>query len=131
MKRFLFSVLALLFVLVLLPAMMTAVSWADGPVVGKNGMVSWDKNPAADLAGYKIFLGESPGQYTRMQDVNLTNSPDTPEASLLGFKLVDGQYYLAIEAYNDAGNHGEASDEVPFVYKASAPPKVTGVQVRP
>lgn len=68
--------------------------------------LAWDPNPEADIAGYIISYGTSSRQYTTSVDVGDTTSflfaqPDPAKV-----------YFLAVQAYNTAGQRSPFSNEV-------------------
>jgi len=74
-------------------------------------VLSWNPNTEPDLAGYKIYYGTSPTTaYTGVEDVALTDTPDTPEYTMSS--LADGTtYYFWITAYDLSGNESGFSNE--------------------
>ena len=73
--------------------------------------LAWDAPLGADIAGYIIDYGTSPGVYTRTLDVGPRTDceiSDIPGA---------WAYYFTVRAYSRAGNVSERSKE--FVYTAS------------
>lgn len=68
--------------------------------------VEWD--PSADAAGYTVYWGPNPGQYTNWQDVGdvtvatVRNLPDCIPM------------YIAVTAYNSAGESGYSNEIVDF-----------------
>ncbi len=83
--------------------------------------ISWQANTESDLAGYKIYYGMSPGTYTTILDVG--------NAVQYTFNaLIPGMtYYLAVTAYDAAGNESGYSTEVSFKVEDTVPPQITGV----
>ncbi len=79
----------------------------------------WDPNSEADLAGYVLVYGSSPGVYT--QSVTLGPGAVTHEVTGLG----SGTWYFAIRAFNTAGLHSGYSNEVQVVL--SNAPVITAV----
>jgi hypothetical protein len=68
--------------------------------------VAWDPNEDLDVAGYKVYYGTSPGNYTDSVDVG-----NVTEVRLKN--LSPGlAYYLAVTAYDRAGNESGFSDEI-------------------
>lgn len=68
--------------------------------------VSWQANSDADLAGYKVYYGETSGSYSQVIDVGNTTN-----------RVVDGlqenqDYFFAITAYDTAKNESGFSTEV-------------------
>jgi chitodextrinase len=70
--------------------------------------VAWDPVTDADLAGYRVYWGTAPGNYTQQQDVGA----GTTTLQLVG--LADcASYYVAVKARDTAGNLSAAfSNEV-------------------
>lgn len=68
-----------------------------------------DGSPIADLAGFVIYYGRSPGQYNRELDVN-----DPGRSSVTISDLEAGVWYFAASAVNDAGVESELSNEASF-----------------
>ena len=63
-----------------------------------------DGTPLTDLAGYKIYYGNSSGSYTVSVDVgNLTGA--------IISNLEPGTWCFAVTAYDTSGNESEYSDE--------------------
>ena len=69
-------------------------------------LVSWDPNTEEDLAGYKVFYGESPGQYSHT--VNVGNVTE----HLVKDLEYNTDYYFAVTAYDNANNESNFSQEV-------------------
>ncbi len=69
--------------------------------------VRWEANTESDLAGYRIHYGGARRAYVKHIDVR--------SATSIVFKLDDdGTYFLAVTAYDSAGNESYYSDEVLF-----------------
>jgi hypothetical protein len=71
--------------------------------------LSWTSNGEADLAGYKLYVGTTPGQYT------YAGSPFV--IGLMGSYTVSGlpmgqTYYFALSAFDSSGNESGLSSEV-------------------
>jgi hypothetical protein len=82
--------------------------------------LAWDPNPEADVAGYIISYGTSSRQYTTSVDVGDTTTfvfaqPDPTKV-----------YFLAVQAYNDAGLRSPFSNEVSTA-AAARPLTATGL----
>jgi hypothetical protein len=70
--------------------------------------LGWEPNTEPDLAGYKIYYGNSSRNYTRITDVK-----DKTAASLIITGLIEGQtFYFAATAYNTSGLESNYSAEV-------------------
>ncbi len=93
-------------------AIATLTSQAQAAATAK---VSWDANTEADLAGYKIYWGTVPGNYTNSISVGKVTT-------LTLSNLVAGvTYYIAATAYNSSGLESDFSNEI--VWKKPLPPK--------
>jgi len=75
-------------------------------------MLSWtapttseDGSLLDDLAGYKLYYGTMPGQYTQVVTVG---SYTTAEIDDLG----SGTYYVTVTAYDIFGNESDFSNEI-------------------
>ena len=78
------------------------------PVKAIAGSVSiaWDPNTEADLAGYKVYVGTSPGTYSQTIDVGHVTTFTISD-------LTDGEtYYVALTAYDIFANESGSSTEV-------------------
>jgi hypothetical protein len=71
--------------------------------------VNRDSSPLQDLAGYKLYYGESSGNYTTSIDVG------TPTTFTLQGLKVGHTYYIAVSAYDTAGNESVLSTELIIV----------------
>ncbi|MBN1836333.1 MAG: fibronectin type III domain-containing protein [Spirochaetales bacterium] len=70
--------------------------------------LEWDPNCESDLAGYRLYYGESSGSYTASVDVGNCTSCTLTD-------LVAGRiYYIAATAYNESGLESGYSNEVVF-----------------
>jgi hypothetical protein len=71
--------------------------------------LSWTSNTEADLAGYKVYVGTAPGQYS------YAGSPFV--IGLVGSYTLSGlpigqTYYFALSAFDSTGNESGLSTEV-------------------
>ena len=85
--------------------------------------LAWDPNPESNLAGYELYYGPAPRFYDQVVDVgNQTNYLLTvPD---------DGKtYYMAVVAYDDAGNQADFSQELSWTTLAANVPPVADIQV--
>lgn len=68
--------------------------------------ISWNHNTESDLKGYQVYYGNASGSYQCALDVGNTN-----HVTIGGF--FEGQvYYIAVTAYDYAGNESSFSREV-------------------
>ena len=92
---------------------MVSVEAIDTGGGGSNSlMLSWtapdnnaDGTPVSDLAGYKVYCGTQPGQYSQVVNVGGFTS-----AEVGGF--ASGTYYLSVTAYDIYGNESDFSNEI-------------------
>jgi hypothetical protein len=97
--------------------LLVGASWSSAGTI----TLAWDPNTEPDLAGYKIYYGTSSRQYTVTVDVgNVTRYTirDLDESRV---------YYLAVTAYDTAGNESELSDEVSGYPTDQTPPTLVAV----
>ena len=75
--------------------------------------LQWNSNSEADLAGYQVHYGTSPGAYSRSILIGLASQPQPGTTSYKLKGLVKGQkYYIAVTAYNQYGYESAYSNEV-------------------
>jgi hypothetical protein len=78
--------------------------------------VVWDRNTESDVAGYTLFYGTRPGQYTSSVDVGNNTTHTFPT-------LPPGTYYFAAQAYTAAGLKSPLSAEISTTIVPLAPPR--------
>jgi len=72
--------------------------------------VEWEANTENDLAGYKLYLGTSPGNYAPAISLSKVTEYEISELS-------DGTtYYVALTAIDSSQNESEKSDEISAVF---------------
>jgi len=67
--------------------------------------LSSDGTPVANIAGYSVYYGTSPGSY----DTKIDNGKSTT-CTITGLR--SGTYYIAVTCYDLAGNESAFSNEV-------------------
>ena len=78
----------------------------SGPPVGTNSVtLEWDTVMDPDLAGYRVYIGVSPGTYIGYVNAGVSN-PYTVTG------LRDGTYYFAATAYDTLNNESTFSNEI-------------------
>ncbi len=75
------------------------------PSIAGEANLSWNQNNESDLAGYKIFVGITPGDYGPPIDIG-------NRTAYLVTGLANGTYYFAVKAYDFSGNLSNFSNEV-------------------
>jgi hypothetical protein len=75
--------------------------------------LAWNANPEPDIAGYKVHFGTQSGTYSDVIDVRGATATALPQM------LMGTTYYLAVSAYNTAGQEGPRSAE--FSVTAAVP----------
>lgn len=65
-----------------------------------------DGSPLTDLAGYRVYYGDSTRNYSDMTDVS---SPTSVETTIT---LASGDYFVAMTALDQDGNESGYSNEV-------------------
>ena len=79
--------------------------------------LAWDPNPEPTVAGYRLYLGTSPGYYTSSVDV-------AAETRATVSSLIEGvTYYMAVTAYDTSGNQSGYSDEIVYTVPEGAVPE--------
>jgi fibronectin type 3 domain-containing protein len=83
--------------------------------------LGWTPNTETDLAGYRLYYGNSPrAQATYSQTVPINNK----YAITQDLTLPDGVYYFALTAVDLAGNESGFSNEVLAEISEAPPPEV-------
>ena len=98
-------------------------SLSAGTAYSANLTVAWDANNEPDLIGYRVYCGESSGNYTISHDITSSNPNEPPPTTCEFTGLEEGKkYYFAAIAYSDNGQSGysqEISHTVPAAPVAS------------
>jgi hypothetical protein len=77
-----------------------------GMLMGKTLQITWNGNTENDLSGYRLYYGTSSHRYTSVLNVG-----DITSVTVDGF-LEGTTYYVAVTAYDYAGNESGFSDEI-------------------
>jgi fibronectin type 3 domain-containing protein len=75
--------------------------------------LAWDPNPETNLAGYKVYYGLAPGNYSLA--INLGN-----QTTYTVTGLAVGTYYFVVTAYDTSGLESDASNQVSATIGVSA-----------
>jgi hypothetical protein len=80
------------------------------PPTNNTAVLSWDVNPAPDVAGYRVYYGTTPGTYQQARGlgVNVGNVTTFTVTGLAGAT----RYYFAATAYDTSNNESDFSNEV-------------------
>ena len=92
-------------------------AWAYG------ARLVWNANTESDLAGYKIYRGQSSGYYDHILNVG-----NVTEYQIEG--LNPGTYFYSVSAYNTSGAESGYSNEVVYVEGSQAIVPATNLQIR-
>jgi len=119
-------VVGILLMMVCFFAVEILASFNPAPVFAGALKANWNANTETDLAGYKIYYGESSGNYAASIDVGKITQYTINQ-------LKDGVvYYFAITAFDSAGNESGYSLEVSakVILLDTTPPAVSSVTPR-
>jgi hypothetical protein len=76
---------------------------------GGNAALSWNANIESDLAGYRVYYGESPGSYNQEKGSGIAVSG----TSFMVTGLASGKrYFFTVTAYDSSGNESAYAQEV-------------------
>ena len=83
------------------------------------GTLTWDApslntdgSTIADLAGYKIYYGTISGSGNYTASIDVGNATSIPFTTLSSLVPAPGLYYIAVTAYDTAGNESSYSNEI-------------------
>ncbi len=71
--------------------------------------LDWNPNTESDLAGYKLYFGTAPGDYS-----TIINTGNVIEYTVDGFEI-GTTYYFALSAFDNANNESGLSEEISYV----------------
>lgn len=105
---------------------------ATGPLVPAKGVYCWMPNAETDLAGYRLYITNPANVVTVIDAGKITAAPVPPTpkqacpAGTVGILRdqmgqPDGQYSMALLAYDTAGNESGKAVDFPFVLDGTAP----------
>ena len=124
--------------LVLLMVLFSTVAFAATERIN----FGWDANTETDLAGYRLYMSSTAGQYTFVGK-NASLTPATPPASYVksiakpavamsaDITGAEGQtIFFVLTAFDTAGNESGRSNEVSYTFTDSAPAAPKGLWAR-
>lgn len=85
------------------------------PLDAADVQLSWTANTEPDLAGYRPYWGQAPGNYTNQAQVGL-------QTNYTVSGLTEGTWYFALSAFDTSGNESVKSIEVAVVIPPGPPP---------
>jgi hypothetical protein len=95
---------------------------ASAAVIPSAGVsLQWNANPEPDVVGYKVYFGTEPQKYSAVINVVGATQTELPAVSL------GSTYYLAVSAYNAAGEESPRSAELRVT--AEVPVAVVGTSM--
>ena len=75
-----------------------------GTAYSANLTLAWDANSEPDLIGYRVYCGESSGNYTDNHDINSSDPNDPPPTTYEFTDLKEGTtYYFGGQGYQSNG----------------------------
>ena len=90
-----------------------------GAANAANLTLAWDANSEPDLTGYRVFCGESSGNYTMHQDITSSDPAGPPPTTCEFTGLEEGKrYYFAAMALSDTGQ-SDYSQEISYTIPAA------------
>jgi hypothetical protein len=92
-----------------------------GPVITSDCQITWEANTEDDLVGYRLYSETSSGIYG--VPTSILAPTTSTKCSSLNIKT-NGQYYIAISAYDTTGNESLISYSVPFYLQLPSDPTV-------
>lgn len=95
-------------------------------VHGANVTLAWQPNPEIDLAGYRLYYGTSPQNYTQQVNAGIFTTATAPNLS------VGTTYFFAVKAYNLLGLESSYSSELSYTVPSQTPaPSPTATPILP
>ncbi|MGD8953956.1 MAG: MopE-related protein [Desulfobacterales bacterium] len=111
--------------LILLLGITLVLSVSAGTAYSANLTVAWDANSEPDLIGYRVFCGESSGNYTVNHDVTSSDPNDPPPTVYEFTGLEEGiKYYFAAKAISQTGESAYSQE---ISYTVPAAPVVSDI----
>mgnify|MGYP000008795147 CR=1 FL=1 len=107
----------------IIPLALLFVTFLAGAGQAATVTLAWDPNTESDLAGYKLYYGNSPrtqAPYTQTVVIN------DKAATTWQITLEPGGYYFALTAYDASGNESGYSAEVSAEVSPINPPGKPG-----
>ncbi len=80
------------------------------PTISNTVTLAWDAVPSADISGYRVYYGTTPGKYFQPLGQGL-NAGNVTTSTVTGFPSAT-TYYFATTAYDALNNESGYSNEV-------------------
>jgi hypothetical protein len=114
-KRLFFMVVAVLlrivlFAIVVVPLGLASKVHAAGPVLYQDCHLTWNANTDSNLGGYRAYFGQIASQLNQVRDVGRQTNVRCSDARV----AANGQWYVAITAYNGNGTESAPSQVMQF-----------------
>ncbi|HST29299.1 MAG TPA: hypothetical protein VLK27_00490 [Chthoniobacterales bacterium] len=87
--------------------------------------LTWDQNPAANIAGYRLYCGTSSGVYSQCTDVGNVTSVN------ISALQVGKRYFFAVTDYIHNGQESSRSNEISYVIPPATPTPTPTPSVTP
>jgi len=113
----------------LLLLLLSILAMASVAMAETNVTIAWDANSESDLAGYRVYRGESSGTYAMVGDVPLASLADPGSPQFVNENLPDATYYWVVTAYDTENNESGYSNEVSKKLDTTAPGIPAGVRI--
>ena len=114
-KRLFIMVVAVLLRIVLFAIVVVSLDLASalhaaGPVLYQNCQLTWNANTEFNLGGYRAYFGQIASQLNQVKDVGRQTNVRCSDANA----AANGQWYVAVTAYNGNGTESAPSQVLPF-----------------
>ncbi len=91
---------------------------AAGPLLYQDCQLTWNSNTESNLGGYRAYFGRLSSQLNQVKDVGNRTSLRCSEANA----AANGQWFVAVRAYDKNGYESPPSQVVPFQLAGLAEP---------
>ncbi len=99
-----------LFAIVVVPLGLASKLHAAGPVLYQDCQLTWNANTESNLGGYRAYFGQFASQLNQVKDVGRQTNVRCSDAKA----AANGQWYVAVTAYNGSGTESAPSQVMPF-----------------
>ncbi len=99
-----------LFAIVVVPLGLASKLHAAGPVLYQDCQLTWNANTDSNLGGYRAYFGQIASQLNQVRDVGRQTNVRCSDAKV----AANGQWYVAVTAYNGNGTESAPSQVMQF-----------------